>query len=57
METQEKNGAEPQEEIDIVELGSASELIQENAPAGPREFAAAPGRWWQPLAIYEGEKD
>jgi hypothetical protein len=56
MEPQEKNGMEP-EEIEIVELGSASELIQENAPRGPRELAAAPGRWWQPLAIYEDEQD
>lgn len=56
MESQEKNGVEP-EEIDIVELGSASELIQENAPRGRREFACAPRAWWQPLAIFEDEKD
>ena len=56
MESQEKNGAEPQE-IDIVELGSASELIQENAPRPQREFAASPGYWWLPFAIYEDEKD
>jgi hypothetical protein len=56
MEPQEKNGVEPQE-IDIVELGSASELIQETAPRGPLEHAASPGRFWQPLAIYEDAED
>jgi hypothetical protein len=56
MEPQEQNSTEPLE-IDIVELGSASELIQENAPRGPREFAASPGYYWQPFAIYEDEKD
>jgi hypothetical protein len=56
MEDQEKNGMEPQE-IDIVELGSASELIQEDAPRGPREYACSPGKWWQPLYIFEDEKD
>ena len=56
MEPQEKNGIESQE-IDLVELGSASELIQENAPRGAREFAASPGYWWLPLAIYEDERD
>ena len=40
MESQEKNGMEPQE-IDIVELGSASELIQENAPTRPAEKSPA----------------
>jgi hypothetical protein len=56
MESQEKNGMEPQE-IDIVELGSASELIQENAPRGQREFACSPGYWWLSVAIFEDEKD
>lgn len=56
MESQEKNGMEPQE-IDIVELGSASELIQEDAPRGPLENACAPGRYWQPLYIFEDEKE
>lgn len=56
MESQETNGMEPQE-IDIVELGSASELIQENAPKGSPEYACSPGRYWQPLFIFEGEKE
>lgn len=56
MEQQENKGVET-EDIDIVELGSASELIQENAPRGPREFACAPGRYWQPLYIFEDEKE
>jgi len=56
METQEKIGVEP-EEIDIVELGSASELIQSNSPKGAREFAVSPGYWALPLAIYEDEQD
>jgi hypothetical protein len=56
MESQEKNSAEPLE-IDIVELGSASELIQENAPRGPREYAVSPGYYWTPLAIYEDDKE
>lgn len=56
MESQVNNGVET-EEIDIVELGSASELIQENAPRGPLENTCAPGRWWQPLYIFEDEKE
>jgi hypothetical protein len=56
MEPQEKIGMEP-EEIEIVELGSASELIQSNSPKGAREFAVSPGYWALPLAIYEDEQD
>lgn len=56
MEPNEKKGTEPQE-IDMVELGSASELIQENARTRAPEFAASPGYYWMPYAIYEDEKD
>jgi hypothetical protein len=56
MDPQEKNSTESLE-IDIVELGSASELIQENAPRGPREYAVSPGYYWTPLAIYEDDKE
>jgi len=56
MEPQEKNGMEP-EEIDIVELGSASELIQANSPVGVFEHAVSPGRWALPFAIYEDAED
>jgi hypothetical protein len=56
MEPNEKRGAEL-EEIDIVELGSASELIQENARTRAPEHAASPGYYWMPLYIFEDEKD
>jgi hypothetical protein len=56
MEPNEKRGAEP-EEIDIVELGSASELIQENARTRAPEHAAAPGYYWMPLHIFEDDKE
>lgn len=56
MEPNEKRGAEL-EEIDIVELGSATELIQENARTRAPEHAAAPGYYWMPLYIFEDEKE
>lgn len=56
MKSQEMELLEAQD-IDLVELGAISELVQENAPRPQQEYAVSPGYWWLPVAIYKGETE